>query len=351
MKKTWTLMLLLLACGCGNLLAQDSKVSRYAVGFYNLENLFDTCHDAGHDDYEYLPTSKKQWNTEKYSQKLQHMAQALADMGTDRLEQGCAAIGVAEVENAHCLDDLCAQQPLRQRGMKYVHVEGPDHRGIDCALLYNPQLFQVRNVKLIPYIYCLKSDSLRATRGFLTVSGTLAGEHVTIVVNHLPSRGARSFYREQGGWQLRSLKDSLLADDPQVKLLVMGDMNDDPRDSSMSVALGAKREISQMRASSLYNPFWNIHESGTGTLYYRGAWNLFDQILLSSSLVNYAGKKRPKTLKLEDACIFRRDYLIQQDGKYKGTPLRTHAGGRWLNGYSDHLPTLVYLVKKAKKTK
>lgn len=346
-----SLVVLLFACCTTALWAQNQKVDRYAIGFYNLENLFDTCHDACHDDYEYLPTSRKKWNTEKYTQKLQHMAHVLADMGTDRVELGCAAIGVAEVENAHCLDDLCNQQPLKARGMKYVHIEGPDHRGIDCALLYNPQLFQVRHVKLIPYIYALHSDSARATRGFLMVSGTMADEHVTIVVNHLPSRGARSFYREQGGWQLRALKDSLLKDDPQVKLLIMGDMNDDPRDSSMSVALGAKREISEMRSMALYNPFWNIHESGTGTLYYRGAWNLFDQILLSSSLINYNRKKRPTTLKMEEACIFRRDYLIQQEGNYKGAPLRTHAGGRWLNGYSDHLPTLVYLVKKTKKMK
>ncbi|MEG2332688.1 MAG: endonuclease/exonuclease/phosphatase family protein, partial [Bacteroides sp.] len=43
--------------------------------------------------------------------------------------------------------------------------------------------------------------------------------------------------------------------------------------------------------------------------------------------------------------VFLRDYLIQQDGKYKGSPLRTHGGKLWLNGYSDHLPTIIYLKK------
>lgn len=349
MRKSWVALVFLLLAGITTVGAQNKKTAVHAIGFYNLENLFDTCHDVGHNDYEYLPSSKTPWNTEKYLSKLRHMSQALADMGTDVVPGGCAAIGVAEVENSHCLDDLCNQPELKKRNMKYVHIEGPDHRGIDCALLYNPAIFQVRNVKLIPYIYLLPQDSARATRGFLAVSGTMAGEHVTIVVNHLPSRGAPSYYREQGGLQLHAVKDSLLADDPKVKLLIMGDMNDDPCDSSMAVALGAKREMAEVEADGLYNPWWKIHDTGTGTLYYRGNWNLFDQILLSSSLLNQKGKKRPKTLKLHDAQIFRRDYLIQQDGPFKGAPLRTHAGGRWLNGYSDHLPTVVYLVKKAKQ--
>ena len=97
----------------------------------------------------------------------------------DRLSQGCAAIGVAEVENAKCLADLCQQEPLKVRNIQYVHVEGPDQRGIDCALLYDPARFTVRNVRLVPYIYKLPQDAHRASRGFLIVSGTMANEHVT----------------------------------------------------------------------------------------------------------------------------------------------------------------------------
>jgi hypothetical protein len=180
------------------------------------------------------------------------------------------------------------------------------------------------------------------------VSGTLADEHVTIIVNHLPSRGATSYYRELGGKQIRVVKDSLLKDDPNVKLFIMGDMNDDPADPSMSKALGAQREINDVKPGGLYNPFWNIHASGTGTLMYDGKWNLFDQIILSHSLLNQKGKKDFSTLKLWKAQIFRRNYLFQQEGRYKGNTLRTHAGGVWLNGYSDHLPTLVYIAKEQK---
>ena len=55
--------------------------------------------------------------------------------------------------------------------------------------------------------------------------------------------------------------------------------------------------------------------------------------------------KAKKGLRYDHSEVFIRDYLIQQDGKYKGAPLRTHGGRVWLNGYSDHLPTIVYLKK------
>ena len=343
------LMALTLFIGVGLSLAQEKKFALYGVGFYNLENLFDTCHDAGHNDYQYLPDGQYKWNGLKYTHKLRNMARVLSEMGTDRLPGvGCAAIGVSEVENAKCLHDLCDQEPLRARGFQFCHIEGPDQRGVDCALLYNPRLFQVRDVKLVPYIYVRPEDSLRATRGFLTVSGTMAGEHVAIIVNHLPSRFAGSFYREEGGRQIRLVKDSLLKDDPQVKIFIMGDMNDDPQDKSMAEALGAKRKMKDVEKGGLWNPWWDVLASGTGTLQYDGRWNLFDQIILSESLLDKKGQKDYSTLKYFNHQIFRRDYLFQKEGKYKGNTLRTHAGGAWLDGYSDHLPTVVYVIKEQK---
>lgn len=350
MKKLLTIISVMFLVGTMNVQAQQRKLNAYAVGFYNLENLFDTQHDEGHNDYEYLPDGRNKWTEMKYTHKLRNMARVLAEMGTDKLPYGCAVIGVSEVENVHCMEDLCNQEPLKARNYQFVHVEGPDYRGVDCALIYNPAQFTIRNVKLVPYIYEKQDDieSGRATRGFLTVSGTLAGEHVTIIVNHLPSRGAVSYYRELGGKQIRAVKDSLQKDDPNVKIFIMGDMNDDPRDPSMSIALGARRDMKDVEDGGLYNPFWKIHDSGTGTLMYDGAWNLFDQIIMSKNLLDLDGKKDYKTLTFFQPQIFRRDYLFQQEGKYKGGTLRTHAGGVWLDGYSDHLPSVVYLVKEAK---
>ena len=355
MKKTLIISLVMLLTGVCSTTAQQKRYQLFGVGFYNLENLFDTCHDEGHNDYEYLPDGRNKWTGLKYTHKLRNMARVLAEMGTDRTPDGCALIGVSEVENAKCLTDLCNQEPLKARNMQFVHIEGPDQRGVDCALLYNPRFFQVQSAELVPYVYVKPEDSLRATRGFLTVSGTLAGEHVTVIVNHLPSRFAGSFYREEGGRQLFELKERLLREDPQVKLFIMGDMNDDPQDKSMAEALGARRKMKQVEKGGLWNPWWDVLASGTGTLQYDGGWNLFDQIILSRSLLDLknmkdgkdveAGKIDCSTLKYYRHQVFRRDYLFQREGRYKGNTLRTHAGGAWLDGYSDHLPTVVYVIK------
>jgi hypothetical protein len=335
-----------LILGTNAALAQK-KYSVFGIGFYNLENLFDTCHDAGKNDYEYLPDGTNKWTGLKYSHKLKNMAKVLAEMGTDWLpEVGCAAIGVAEVENAKCLTDLCNQAPLKARNFKFVHIEGPDKRGVDCGLVYNPSLFRVRSQELVPYVYKQAKDANRATRGFLVVNGVLGGENLTIIVCHLPSRGSESYYREEGGRQLRELKERLQRQNPNIKIIIMGDMNDDPQDKSMAVSLGAKRKIKDVPRNGLYNPWWDILASGTGTLQYDGKWNLFDQIILSQNLLHQEGANDYGTLKLRKHQIFRRDYLFQKEGKYKGNTLRTHAGGTWLDGYSDHLPTVVYLMKE-----
>lgn len=352
------LLAMLLLVGVAAASAEGKKYTLYGVGFYNLENLFDTCHDEGHNDYQFLPDGQYKWTGLKYTHKLRNMARVLSEMGTDKLPGiGCAMIGVSEVENAKCLEDLCNQEPLKARNFQFVHIEGPDYRGVDCALLYNPRLFQVRDVKLVPYVYTLPQDSMRNTRGFLVVSGTMADEHVVVIVNHLPSRFSPSFYREEGGRQLRIVKDSLMREDPGVKMFVMGDMNDDPQDKSMAEALGAKRKMKDVEKDGLWNPFWDTLAGGAGTLQYDGGWNLFDQIILSQSLLDAKHMKntefkpadiRCETLKYYRHQIFRRDYLFQKEGKYKGGNLRTHAGGVWLDGYSDHLPTVVYVIKEVK---
>ena len=143
------IIIFLLVALTANVMAQEKKYNVYGVGFYNLENLFDTCHDEGKNDYEYLANGTNKWNGMKYESKLANMSRVLSEMGTDLLKNiGCAVIGVSEVENARALSDLVAQPPLAARGFKFCHVEGPDRRGIDCALLYNPKFFTPTDVHL-----------------------------------------------------------------------------------------------------------------------------------------------------------------------------------------------------------
>lgn len=325
--------------------AQEKRYEVYSVGFYNLENLFDTIHDYGKNDYEYLPDGTNKWGTLKYTNKLKNMATVLNEMGTDVLPVGMAAVGVSEVENARVLEDLVNHEVLAPRGWDFVHIEGPDKRGVDCALLYNPQLFKPVNSVLAPYT-TEDNDTTYKTRGFLIVSGEMGGEMVHMIVNHWPSRFASSPARERAGVLVRALKDSLLTAMPESKVIIMGDMNDDPDDKSMRTCLGAMRDKEDIEAAAdLYNPWWDIlRKRGHGTLKYRGKWNLFDQIVLSGEFI---GDDR-STLKLYKSEIFSRNYMFQQEGRYKGNTLRTHAGGVWLNGYSDHLPVIVYLLKEAR---
>ncbi|WP_321437977.1 endonuclease/exonuclease/phosphatase family protein [uncultured Bacteroides sp.] len=322
--------------------AQGKKYALYSAAFYNLENLFDYTHDQGKDDYEFLPDGKNEWDSIKYVSKLHNMAQVISQLARDKQPEGPAFIGVAEVENRKVLEALVKQPALASTGYQFVHYEGPDKRGIDCGLIYNPALFQVTTSKLDLYVN--PNDTVHKTRGFLIVSGILANEKVTVIVNHWPSRGADSPARVLAGQQVRVIKDSLLTADPASKVIIMGDMNDDPMDESMSQALGAKREIKDVEQGGLYNPWWNTLAKGMGTLTYRGKWNLFDQIVVSSNLL---GDDR-STLKFCQNEIFYRDFMIEQEGKYKGSPKRTFGGSTWLNGYSDHLPTIIYLIKEIK---
>ncbi|MCF0192538.1 MAG: endonuclease/exonuclease/phosphatase family protein [Prevotella sp.] len=340
-KKLYILTLTLLM-----VLTANAQYAGYAIGFYNLENLFDTQHDEGKNDFEFLPDGSNAWTELKYQSKLKNMAQVLAEMGTDKSPEGCAFIGVSEVENANVLNDLINQEPLKARKMEYCHIDGPDKRGVDCGLLYNPKYFTVNSVDLVPYIYTKPEDEGHATRGFLTIKGKMAGDDVCVIVCHWPSRGATAFYRNEGGRQVRELKDQILKDNKHTKVFVMGDMNDDPSNESMTTHLGCKSEIDDVKKGDMYNPWYNIHKKGTGTLAWDGAWNLFDQIVISPNLLNKKGEKDFSTLKYHSCQIFRRPYLFQTEGKYKGNPKRTHAGGSWLNGYSDHLPVVMYLAKK-----
>ncbi len=326
----------------------QKKFSVYGIGFYNLENLFDTCHDEGKNDYEYLPLGANKWTELKYSNKLHNMARALADLGTEKLSVGCAVIGVSEVENANALTDLINQPELKARGFQFAHVEGPDRRGVDCAMLYNPSLFKLLNVKLVPYVPELERDSAFRTRGFLTCTGMLAKEKVAIIVCHWPSRFSGSYYREVAGRQVKAVKDSLMRLDPKIKVMVMGDMNDDPMNNSMAKELSARPNIDDVGPNDMFNPWWNILQKGTGTLMYNGSWNLFDQIVLSPNMLNYNMEKDYSTLKYWTCAIQNFPYLLQTEGRYKGAPKRTHAAGVWLNGFSDHLPVVVYLMKERK---
>lgn len=320
----------------------QKKTGVYAVAFYNVENLFNTVHDEGVNDYEFTPTGANAWTEPKYRKKLDNLAYVIDKLAKEYTQTGPAIIGVSEIENRGVLEDLVKTGKIADVGYEIVHYDSPDRRGVDVALLYNPELFQVTSST--PYPYILPDNPNFKTRDQLLVSGMLAGEPLHVIVNHWPSRyGAKSSeLREFAASISKHIADSLHNADPKAKVIIMGDLNDDPTDKSVRVVLNAKKKQSEVEPGGLFNTMWEFYDKGIGSLGYQGKWNLFDQIIISEPLL---GKDR-STLKFWKAEIFNRDFLIQKEGKNKGYPHRTFSNNTFINGYSDHFPVLIYLVKE-----
>lgn len=340
MKKNIIICLCLLICVNATVWAQK-KLGIYSVAFYNLENLFDTENDPLINDEEYTPTGSAQWTNEKYQKKLNNMAFVLSQLARQHCPMGPAAIGVSEIENRRVLEDLIRTGNLANMGLDIVHYDSPDLRGVDVALLYNPKLFHVTSSRPIPYI--LPNDTAFKTRDVLLVSGVLAEEPFHILVNHWPSRRGdkSSELRDFAAAINKHITDSIYNADPSAKIVIMGDLNDDPTNYSCRVVLDAKKKQKDVKSGGLFNTMWQFFDHGIGSLSYKGQWNLFDQIIISESLLG----KDYSSLKYWKSEIFNRNFLIQQEGKNKGYPLRTFSEGKFINGYSDHFPVLIYMVK------
>ena len=234
------------------------------------------------------------------------------------------------------------QPALKERGYRYIHIEGPDARGIDCAALYNPRMFRPAKWTLIPPTGYYQATG-HGTRGFLLVEGNLLGEKVHFIVNHWPSRAAGSFSREFVGRLVRGIVDSIQAVEADARIIIMGDRNDDPDNKSVCESLGARlNKKSVVSPQDLYNPWHQVlRKQGQGTLLYDNMWNLFDQIIFTA---NFLGNDR-SSFKFFKSEIYMPEYITTPTGRYKGSPKRTTSSGVWTDGYSDHFPTQIYLVK------
>lgn len=315
------------------------------VGFYNVENIYDTLDQAGVDDAEFLPGSAKQWGSARYWRKLDKTAGVIASMGKDLHPQGLAILGLAEVENRSVVEDLAAREPLKARGYKVVHVDGPDRRGVDVALMYNPALYKVYAHKS----YRLHmADTAFRTRDQLLVSGVLDGDTTHVIVAHWPSRRGgekKSEPNRKAAAELgRHIIDSLLAINSNARIMYMGDLNDDPVNVSVGRFLKSTGDKTKAVNGTLYNPMYDPYQKGIGTLAWRDSWNLFDQIVITPALVNGTGGR----YHYYGVRIFNEPYLRQEEGNFAGYPFRTFVGDTYQDGYSDHFPVFLILVKEVK---
>jgi hypothetical protein len=333
----------------GNVLSAqgDQQYRIHTVGFYNLENLFDTINDPLKNDEASPIMELNADRNEIYHLKIRNMATAIADIGRELSGNAPAILGVAEIENRQVLTDLVNDKALRTFDYGIVHFDSPDGRGIDVGLIYQKALF--RPVSTSTHELKIFDDQSRnrvRTRDQLLVSGLLEDDLIHLIVNHWPSRRggeARSRPKRVAAAKLtKRLVDSLQSLDPYAKILIMGDLNDNPNNASVKEGLKAKDQKKKLGLKELYNPFESMFNKGLGTTGYRDSWFLFDQILLSQPLM----EDDYSSFRFFKAGILNKTYLTNQGGRYKGYPYRSFADGGFTGGYSDHYPVYVYLIQK-----
>lgn len=351
MKSLKLLLVLLAILSISNVWSQEKKRFKiHTVAFYNLENLFDTINDPLKLD-ERSPIMELNANrSEIYKKKVKNMARVIANIGNDMSNNSPAVIGVCEIENRKVLEDLVNDPLLLGKDYGIIHFDGPDERSIDVALLYQKALFKpIDSSSHTLLLYNGASQKRDYTRDQLLVSGKLDGDLIHVIVNHWPSRSggeARSRSKRVDAAKLnKRIIDSLQSKDPYAKILTMGDLNDDPTNESVKKVLKAKKDKEDVGLKGIYNPYEKMFtEKGYGTTAYRDAWSLFDQIMVTQPLL----EKDYSSFRFWKAGIYNKSYLSNKRGRYKGYPLRSFADGGFTNGFSDHFPVYVYLIKEVK---
>jgi len=331
-----------------NVNAQEKKKFKiHTVAFYNLENLFDTINDPNKFDEASPMMELKANRSEVYKKKVHNMARVISEIGTDVANNSPAILGVSEVENREVMEDVINDPLLLSKDYGIVHFHSPDARGIDVGLFYQKALFTP--ITTSSHELKIFDDITRErvyTRDQLLVSGKLDGELIHLIVSHWPSRSggeARSRSKRVAAATLnKRIIDSLQSINPYAKIFTMGDLNDDPINASVKDVLKAKKDKEDVELKGIYNPFENFYKKGLGTTAYRDAWSLFDQIMITKPLL----EKDFSSYRFYKAGIFNENYLIQKSGQYKGYPFRSFGYGGFTDGFSDHFPVYIYLIKE-----
>lgn len=344
MKKNFILYLVVAAmvAFCLPVRAQENsgrRVQVAGIAFYNFENLFDTIpNNPEGRDLEFTPGGQRQWDGRKYRIKVHNLAYAISQFKTRLTPYGPAIIGVSEIENRSVMEDVVNEPELRDLNLQIVHHDSPDARGVDVGLIYNPRYFRVENVTN----HRLTAVPFR-TRDQMCVVGSLLGQQIAVIVNHWPSRlggQEQSEPNRMAAAELcRTIADSLWRVNPDMGVIIMGDLNDDPQDRSCAQVLGALKNADKVDNHGFYNPWWRMLDRGIGTLAYRSQWNLFDQIIISGNLVHSPENR----WNFYEARVLNFDFLKDTEGNRQGYPKRTYASGSFLGGYSDHFPTEIFL--------
>lgn len=330
----------------------------YVIGFYNLENLFDIYDDPVKNDSEFLPEGKNKWTQAKYEKKLHNMAKVIRSMA-DNNKRWHTILGISEIENRLVIEDLVSQPEIADANYQIVHYDSPDRRGVDVALLYKPDQFTYLDSESIPFDFNSDIDfsdtdtSYFKTRDILMVHGLIAGEHFAFYVAHLPSRvgGKGGNLRSRGAEIIYNHSREMEAKYPGIKIVAMGDMNDNPTDDSMAKYLHGQERLENVTPGEFFSPYISMLKAGYGSLCYQGVWSIYDLELVNYNLAHAPDgglKIQPVTKnhgKEYYGVVFKRPWMTTQKGQYKGYPFRTFSNGAFVGGYSDHYPTYIVVGK------
>lgn len=316
-----------------------NKKRNLTIAFYNVENLFDLEDEPGKEDEEFTPESKKKWNKERYDKKLNDLSKVLSSINKDELPE---IIGLCEVENQKVLDDLVKSDELAKGKYKIVHFESPDFRGIDCALIYRPDEFKVKKSEAINVSF--KDEPDNSTRDILYVKGkTRNFEELHIFVNHWPSRIGGVEKTESKRVEVASILknkiDSIQAKKSSSKIIVMGDMNDEPSNTSLNNILNARNPDDT--DANFVNLMYPDDDAGKGSYNYRGNWNMLDNIIVSANLLDNKGFQ----CKEKKGYIFQKDWMEYKNNTGQVSPNRTYGGPNYYGGISDHFPVYFMLER------
>jgi predicted extracellular nuclease len=342
-------------------MAQKPPGTHRTIAFYNLENLFDTIDDGETYDEDFTREGRNQYSAADYRRKISALAQVIAQIGstdqmgsTDRtgrkqtgkqMRSGPHLIGVSEIENRQVLEDLVSHPAIDSLSYGIIHENSPDRRGIDVALLYRDDHFYPLSYQAVEVFIHDDSGRRIFTRDVLWVHGIMDGEELHFLVNHWPSRRGGVSNSAPKRMQAAKVNHQVIrkikATDSEAKIMILGDFNDDPTDKSLREGLSS-REYSELGPEDFFNPMVEMFKRGWNTLVYRDQIHLFDQILVSYSLVHPANRDG---FRLFRASIYNPEKLLVREGKYRGYPFRSFQNGKFSGGYSDHFPVFIELIK------
>ncbi len=309
---------------------KDLIMKDLLVAFWNVENLFDTKDDPKTNDKDFLPGGRYEWTESKYQQKLDRLSTVINDFG-DELPH---LMGLVEVENAEVVADLVNHDDLKKGNYKIVHKHSKDQRGIDVALIFNDAYLRLNDHEFLDID--AHSEKPLYSRDILYAQFSMAdGSVLHYFVNHWPSRrnGQKETEHKRlaAAHTLRSKLDKIRSSNPDAQILICGDFNDYPNDKSLYDVIEAK-SIKDKNAM-LVNLGYELDKKDKGTISYKGDWGMFDDFIVSRSLID----KTDLDVQKRKMNIFKEDYVLYFNNTYKEKQPSKFQGSKFYGGYSDHL--------------